>query len=133
MPQEPTKNAQSRVTAHAPSNHEADASPIPRWEPGLKQSRMRGYSLSVGQRRTRAMWPAPKRIASPKLTPPAWHTPYGEALLATDSETRAKLLAETEQAVFMRLLELTANGGASDERRDLGRAIDVMLTLKLKA
>jgi hypothetical protein len=132
MPQGPTNNTPSRMTAHAQSNHEADTSPIQGWEAGLKPSRMRGYSLSAGHRRTRAMWPTPKRIGSPKLTLPAWHRPYGEALLTTDPETRAKLLADTEQAIFMRLLELTALGDASDERRDLGRAIDVMRTLKLK-
>jgi hypothetical protein len=130
MPQEPTKNTQGRMTADAQSNYEADASCVRRWEPGRTPNRMTGYSLSVGQRRTRAMLPAPLRRVSPKLDVPTWHRPYGESLLETDPEILAKSLAATEAAIFKRLLELTARGDASDERLDIARAIDVVLTLK---
>jgi hypothetical protein len=64
-----------------------------------------------------------------ELSFPAWHKPYAEALLETDPEIVVKLLAATEKAVFERLLELAAHQDASDERRDIGHAIDVMLTL----
>jgi hypothetical protein len=68
------------------------------------------------------------------LNLPAWHKPYGEALLETDNGILAKLLAATERAVFERLLELAANSeDASDERQDIRRAIDVILTLKTRA
>jgi hypothetical protein len=91
----------------------------------------RGYSLSGGQRHTRAMLPTPERsIVSHKLSVSAWHKPYGEALLATDRETLMKLLGATERAVFERLLELVADEDASNERQDIRRAIDVILTLK---
>jgi hypothetical protein len=96
---------------------------------------MRGYSLSVGQRRTRAMLPARERsVRSDKLNLPAWHKPYGEALLETDNGILAKLLAATEKAVFERLLEIAANNeDASDERQDIRRAIDAILILKTGA
>ena len=73
-----------------------------------------------------------RSIVSHKLNPPAWHKPYGEALLETDPEILVKLLAATEKAVFERLLELAANDDASDERQDIRRAINVMLTLKAR-
>jgi hypothetical protein len=73
MPQEPTKNRQRTMTGYAQSNHEADASSVQRWEPGLKPSRMTGYSLSVGHRHTWAMLPTPLRRVSPKLDVPTWH------------------------------------------------------------
>ena len=135
MHQEPT-NTPSRVPSgtDAQSNQEVDAASVRYWEPGPKPSLMRGYSLSVGQRRTRAMLPTRERsIMSHKLNIPAWHEPYGEALLETDPEILVKLLAATEKAVFERLLELAANEDASDERQDIRRAIDVILTLKTRA
>jgi signal transduction histidine kinase len=70
---------------------------------------------------------------SHKLSIPAWHKPYSQAFLETDPEILVKLLAATEKAVFERLLELTANEDASDERQDIRRAIDVILTLKTRA
>ena len=132
MPQEPTKNKQRSMTGYAQSNHEADASSVQRWEPGLKPSRIRmtGYSLSVGHRHTRAMLPTPLRRVSPKLDVPAWHRAYGESLLETNPEILAKSLAATEVAIFKRLLELAACGDASDERLDIARAIEVVLSLK---
>jgi hypothetical protein len=61
---------------------------------------------------------------------PAWHKPYAEALLETDPEILVKLVAATERAVFERLLELAAEKDLSDERQDIRRAIDVLLTRK---
>jgi hypothetical protein len=111
-------------------NHE-DASNV-QWEPGLKPNRMRGYSLSDGRRHTRAMLPARLRSVNRKLNLPAWHKPYAEALLESDPEISAPLLAATERAIFERLLELSAAADASVERRDICRAIDVVLDLKAK-
>jgi hypothetical protein len=67
-----------------------------------------------------------------KLDYPAWHKPYAEALLETDPEILVKLLAATEIAVFERFLELAASEDVSDERQDIRRAINVMLTLKAR-
>jgi hypothetical protein len=130
MPQEPTKNKQRTMTGYAQSNHKADASSVQRWEPGLKPSRMTGYSLSVGHRHTRAMLPTPLRRVSPKLDVPTWHRAYGESLLETNPEILAKSLAATEVAIFKRLLELAFRGDVSDERLDIARAIEVVLSLK---
>ena len=76
------------------------------------------------------MLPTPRRRASPKLEVPAWHRAYGESLLETDPKTLVKSLAATEVALFKRLLELVACADASDERLDIARAIEVVLTLK---
>jgi hypothetical protein len=132
MPEEST-NAEYRMAACTEPNRRTDASGVQDWNPGLKPRlmRIRGYSLSVGQRRTRAMLPKRKpAIPSNRLNIPAWHKPYGEALLETDHGILTKLLAATEIAVFERLLELAATKDGSEERRDIRRAIDVILTLK---
>jgi hypothetical protein len=130
MPQEPT-NSQSRLNrTDAQGNQEAKASRVHHWEPGLKPGSMRGYSLSVGQRHTRAMLPTrDRRSLNHELSFPAWHKPYAEALLESDPEIVVKLLAATEKAVFERLLELARDKDANCERRDIRCAIDVMLTL----
>jgi hypothetical protein len=120
------------VTRTNAANQDASVSSAPDWKPRMKP---RGYSLSVGQRRTRAMLPTRDRI-SLKLDIPAWHNLYGEALLETDAEILLKLLAAAEMAVFERLLELAelaTNEEGSHERQDIRRAIDVMLTLKTQA
>jgi hypothetical protein len=122
---------QSTSTLDAQVHHE-DASNVQGWEPGLKPSRMRGYSLSDGRRHTRAMLPARLRGVNHKLNVPMWHKPYAEALLEGDSQKSAKLLAATELAIFERLLELSATADASVETGDIRRAIDVMLKLKAK-
>jgi hypothetical protein len=125
---EESTNTGTRTNA---ANQDASVSSAPDWKPRMKPN-PRGYSLSVGQRRTRAMLPTRERT-SLKLNIPAWHKLYGEALLETDSEILLKLLAAAEKAVFERLLELTANEEGSHERQDIRRAIDVMLTLKAQA
>jgi hypothetical protein len=117
--------------------HEEDASNVQRWEPGLKLSRTSlklsrttGYSLTGGQRHTRAMQPMRLRNVTRKLNVPAWHKPYGEALLTTDAQTLSKLLAAAQVALFERLLELTGQD-APDEREDISSAIDIVLSLKV--
>jgi hypothetical protein len=67
----------------------------------------------------------------PKLILPAWHKPYGEALLATEPQRLMQLLAATEIAFFERILEL-GDESTSGEREDISRAIDVVLDLKAK-
>jgi hypothetical protein len=131
MPQELT-NTQSNVTAGLDAQAtQENASTIQRWEPGLKPSRMNGYSLSDGRRHTRAMLPTRQLGATHKLNLPAWHKPYGEALLTTEPQTLAKLLAASKMAFFERILEL-GDESASDEREDISRAIDVVLDLRAK-
>jgi hypothetical protein len=132
MPQEST-NTQSIVTAdlYAQATQE-DASSVQRWEPGLKPSRMNGHSLLEARRHTRAMLSTRQLGATHKLSLPGWHKPYGEALLTTEPQTLAKLLAASEIAFFERILEL-GDENASDERDDISRAIDVVLDLKAKS
>ena len=129
MPQELT-NTQSILTAGLDAQAtQEDASNVQRWEPGLKPSRMTGYSLAGGRRHTRAMLPTRQPSAKQKLNLPAWHRPYGEALLTTEPQRLAQLLAATEIAFFERILEL-GDESASDEREDISRAFDVVLDLK---
>jgi hypothetical protein len=129
MPQELT-NTQSNVTADLDAQvTQEDASSVQRWEPGLKPSRINGYSLLDGRRHTRAMSSTRQLGAAHKLSLPRWHKSYGEALLATEPQTLAKLLAASEIAFFERILEL-GDESASDEREDISRAIDVVLDLK---
>jgi hypothetical protein len=109
--------------------HQEGVSKVQRWESGQQLSRTTGYSLAGGQRHTRAMWPLRLRNVTHKLNIPEWHKPYGEALLTTDPQTLLKLLAAAQVALFERLLELT-DQDASDERGDIIRAIDVVLSLK---
>jgi hypothetical protein len=131
MPQ--STSAKRKVTAclDAPA-HQEDASNTQDWEPGLRPSRPRGYSLASGQRHTRAMLPKRELGVNHKLNLPAWQKPYAEALLATENQASLKLLATAEIAFFARLLEL-ADKDASEEREDISRAIDVVLNLKFKA
>jgi hypothetical protein len=131
MPQELT-NIQSIATAGLDAQAtQVDASSVQRWEPGLKPSRMNGYSLLEARRHTRAMLSARQLGATQKLSLPRWHKPYGEALLTSEPQTLAKLLAASEIAFFERILEL-GDENASDEREDISRAIDVVLGLKVK-
>jgi hypothetical protein len=134
MPQEST-NTEGIVTTgvEALARQEADPS-AQYWEADQKPRRMTGYSLSNGQRRTRVM--LPKRASKTKsyqLKLPRWHKPYADALLEVDPEILTKLLTATEMALFERLLELTANQDERDERHDIARAIDVIVSLKAKA
>jgi hypothetical protein len=99
--------------------------------PGLKPSRMNGYSLLEARGHTRAMLSTRQLGTNHKLSLTGWHKPYGEALLATEPQTLAKLLAASEIAFFERILEL-GDEGASDERDDISRAIDVVLDLKAR-
>jgi hypothetical protein len=126
-----TTSTQSIVTDLDAKATQEDAINVQKWEPGLKPSRMNGYSLLDARRDTRAMLPR-RQLGTQKLKLAAWHKPYGEALLATEPQALAKLLAAAEKAFFGRILEL-GNERASDEREDISRAIDVVLDLKAKA
>jgi hypothetical protein len=131
MPQ--STNTQSRATAGLDARAtQQDAPNAQRWEPGLKPNRMNGYSLLEARRHTRAMLSTRQLGAAHKLSLPGWHKPYGEALLTTEPQTLAKLLAASEIAFFERILEL-GDENASDERDDISRAIDVVLDLKAKS
>jgi hypothetical protein len=93
---------------------------------------MNGYSLLEARRDTRAMLPTRQFGAIQKLNLPAWHKPYAEALLTTEPQILANLLAAAEKAFFERTMEL-GDERASDEREDISRAIDVVLALKAKS
>jgi len=130
MPQ--STNTQSNVTVGLDARAtQEDASSVQRWEPGLKPSRMNGYSLLEARRHTRAILSTRQLGAAHQLSLPGWHQPYGEASLTTEPQTLAKLLAASEIAFFERILEL-GDENASDEKDDISRAIDVVLDLKAK-
>jgi hypothetical protein len=123
-------NTQSYVAADLDARTtQEDASTVQNWEPGMKPKGMNGYSLLDRQRHTRALLPVRLRCATHKLHVPAWHKPYGEALLTTEPRRLTQLLAAAEIAFFERILEL-GDESASDEREDISRAIDVVLDLK---
>jgi len=131
MPEEST-STQKIVTADLDAQATLeDASNVQRWEPGLKPGRT-GYSLAGARRHSRATLSTRQFSVKPKLSLPAWHKPYAQALLTTEPQTLARLLAVAERAFFERILEL-GHENASDEREDISRAIDVVLDLKDKA
>ena len=123
-------NTQSRATVGLDAKADQEDAPnVQHWEPGLKPSRSAGYTLAGGRRHTRAMLPTQQHSAIDKLNLASWQKPYAEALLATEPQSLAKLLATAEREFFKRILEL-ADENASDEREDISRAIDVVLDLK---
>jgi hypothetical protein len=135
MPEESTSTvyrASTRTAAQA--NQEVDASSVQDWKPGLELSRTTGPTSADRSAKAHAMLSS-ERGSTENYEPeyPTWHVPYGElckALLKTDPEILVKLSEATEMAVFERLLELAGDEDASDERLHIGRAIDVVLTLK---
>jgi hypothetical protein len=59
-----------------------------------------------------------------------WHRPYAEALLESDPAKLPGLVAVAEQAILNRYLELTASASTTDERVDLGHAVDALAQLR---
>jgi hypothetical protein len=132
---EESTNTEYRVTTRTEpqANQEMDASGVRDWKPGLKPSRTTGPAVAKRSAKSPVMLPSQEGSTEGyKLHYPAWHKPYAEVLLATDPEILVSLLAAAEAAIFERLLELAAREDASAERQDIGRAIDVMLTLKAR-
>jgi hypothetical protein len=129
MSLEPTRDSVGRTAAVVQSKHDADPSRIESWEPGLKPRRIMGYSLSTGHRHTRAMLPTKEhRRIDRELDFPAWHRPFVEALLATES-TAVALFNAAEMVIFARILELSDCNDAA-EIQDIDRAIEVIQTLR---
>jgi hypothetical protein len=129
MSLEPTRDSVGRTAAVVQSKHDADPSGIESWEPGLKPRRIMGYSLSTGHRHTRAMLPTKEhRRIDRELDFPAWHRPFVEALLATES-TAVALFNAAEMVIFARILELSDCNDAA-EIQDIDRAIEVIQTLR---
>jgi hypothetical protein len=129
MSLEPTRDNVGRTAAVVQSKHDADPSGIESWEPGLKPRRIMGYSLSTGHRHTRAMLPTKEhRRIDRELDFPAWHRPFVEALLATES-TAVALFNAAEMVIFARILELSDCNDAA-EIQDIDRAIEVIQTLR---
>jgi hypothetical protein len=100
MPQELT-NTPSHVTVGSDAQAtQEDASSVQPWEPGLKPSRMNGYSLLEARRHTRAMLSTRQLGATHKLSLPGWHKPYSEALLTTEPQTLAKFTSRLGNSVL---------------------------------
>ena len=130
MSLEPTRDSVGRTAAVVQSKHDADPSRIESWEPGLKPRRIMGYSLSTGHRHTRTMLPTKEhRRVDRELDFPAWHRPFVEALLATES-TAVALFNAAEMVIFARILELSDFNDPAVERQDIDRAIEVIMTLR---
>ena len=80
---------------------------------------LRGSYQQIGEHSRLRYWP-------PRLRQP----PYADALSEFDPEILAKLLTATKMALFERLLELTGDQDEPDERQDIARAIEVVVSLK---
>jgi hypothetical protein len=59
-----------------------------------------------------------------------WHRPYGRALLEEGSARRDALIAEAQDAIFTRYLELCVCEDRTDEGLDLLRALDALAQLR---
>ena len=59
-----------------------------------------------------------------------WHSPYGGALQETDVTKLLTLIADAEDAIFDRHLELCISPGSMDQSLDLEQAISVLAQLK---
>ena len=59
-----------------------------------------------------------------------WHRPYAEALRETDVTKSLTLIAEAEDAIFDRHLELCISPGSMEQSLDLQQAISVLAQLK---
>jgi hypothetical protein len=59
-----------------------------------------------------------------------WHRPYAEALIEDNPTKLRTLIAETEQAILTRYLELSVSPVARDEDLDLLSAGDALSELK---
>jgi hypothetical protein len=59
-----------------------------------------------------------------------WHRSYAEALRETDATKLPTLIAEAEDAIFDRYLELCNSPGLMEQSLDLQRAITVLAQLK---
>src|ERR1700730_128953 len=132
MPEE-SMRAENRATTgtEAEPNQEVDTSTVQDLKRRQKLGRTSGPTAANRSAKAHTMLPSDEGTTETYiLNYPAWHKPYGEALLQTDPEILVKLLATAEIAVFGRLLELATDERASYERQDIGRAIDVILTLK---
>ncbi len=59
-----------------------------------------------------------------------WHRPYAEALQETDVTKSLTLIADAEDAIFDRHLELCFSRGSMEQSLDLQQAISVLAQLK---
>jgi hypothetical protein len=59
-----------------------------------------------------------------------WHRPYAGALQETDATELPTVIAEAENAIFDRYLELCTSRGSMEQTFDLQRAISVLAQLK---
>ena len=59
-----------------------------------------------------------------------WHRPYAEALRETDVTKSLTLIADAEDAILNRHLELCISPGSMEQSLDLQQAISVLAQLK---
>ncbi|GAC1618007.1 MAG: hypothetical protein NVS9B13_05350 [Candidatus Acidiferrum sp.] len=59
-----------------------------------------------------------------------WHKPYGQALLEANFAKRVALIAEAEQAIGARYIELSVATVPTDENLDLQHAVEALSRLK---
>jgi hypothetical protein len=59
-----------------------------------------------------------------------WHRPYAKVLQETDATKLPTVIAEAEDAIFDRCLELCISPGAIEQSLDLQRAVSVLAQLK---
>ena len=59
-----------------------------------------------------------------------WHRPYAEALQETDVTKLLTLIADAEDAIFERDLELCISPGSMEQGLDIQQAISVLAQLK---
>jgi hypothetical protein len=67
---------------------------------------------------------------NPMFVVQRWHRPYGKALLEEASARRGALIAEAQDAIFTRYLELCVSGDRRDEGLDLLHALDALSQLR---
>lgn len=59
-----------------------------------------------------------------------WHRPYGKALLELSAAKRVALIAEAQDAIFTRYLDLCVSLVPNDEGLDLLHAVDALSQLR---
>lgn len=59
-----------------------------------------------------------------------WHRAYAEALIESDPAKLPRLIAEAEEAILNRYLEIVASGMSEEESGDLRHAVEALNQLK---
>ena len=135
---EDSNSLRASVAANAPD--EQPSGPIPaignernghRHEPELGSSSIKRLLFSSEAAKLTALPHLAKNIKLEDLfvTQP-WHRPYAEALLNNNPINLPVLIAQAEDAILERYLELSITPSGTDELADLGHATDALIILK---